>query len=72
MRARSILRFAWTHALALALAASATAVIIDSGDGTGNTTAPLPDDPGWSNVGIRDNGPMTLALTGVYLGGDSC
>jgi hypothetical protein len=54
--------------MALAVAASAAAVIIDSGDGTGNTTAPIPD-PGWSNVGIRDNGPMALALTGVYLGG---
>ena len=72
MRARSILRLAWTRRLALALAASATAVIIDSGDGTGNTTTPLPDDPGWSNVGIRDTGPRTLALTGVYLGGRLC
>ena len=35
------------------LAAPAMAVIIDSGDGTGNTTAP-PDDPGWDNVGTRN------------------
>jgi hypothetical protein len=33
-------------------ATSASAVIIDSGDGTGNTTAPA-DDPGWSNIGIK-------------------
>ncbi len=63
MRARSILPFASTHALALALAASASAVIIDSLDGAGNTSAPLPDDPGWRNVGVVNG------LTGVYLGG---
>jgi hypothetical protein len=51
-----------TPVLALGLAAAARAVIIDSGDGTGNTTAPVPD-PGWSNVGDR------TGLTGVYLGG---
>jgi hypothetical protein len=28
-------------------------VIIDSGDGSGNTTAPA-DDPGWANVGTRN------------------
>ena len=32
--------------LHLVLAATAGAVIIDSGDGTGNTSAPA-DDPGW-------------------------
>jgi len=36
----------------LLLALPAAAVIIDSGDGTGNTTAPV-DDPGWDNVGAR-------------------
>src|SRR5262249_38440026 len=50
-------------ALALAPPTATSGVIIDSGDGTGNTTAPVPD-PGWSNVGIRTNGD-----TGVYLGG---
>jgi hypothetical protein len=49
--------------LALALAAAASAVIIDSGDGTGNVTAPVPD-PGWSHVGTLNGG----ALTVVYLG----
>jgi hypothetical protein len=39
----------------------ALAVVIDTGDGTGNTTAP-PDDPGWANVGTIGG------LTGVYLG----
>lgn len=41
-------------------ATPAHAVIIDSGDGTGNTTAP-PDDPGWDNVGTKSG------LTVVYL-----
>jgi hypothetical protein len=49
-------------AFALGLATTASAVLIDSGDGTGNTTAPVPD-PGWSNVGARG------AQTAVYLGG---
>jgi len=39
----------------------AHAVIIDSGDGTGNTTAPA-DDPGWAHVGNRGG------LTAIYLG----
>ena len=39
----------------------ARAVIIETGDGTGNVTAP-PDDPGWANLGTRSN------LTVVYLG----
>jgi hypothetical protein len=59
----------WTtvrRAAALALcaclaAAPARAVLIDSGDGTGNTTAPA-DDPGWSHVG------QVGALNAVYLG----
>ena len=46
---------------ALALAQPAGAVIIDSGDGTGNTSAPSPD-PGWTHVGLRSG------LNGVYLG----
>jgi hypothetical protein len=47
--------------LALAWGAPAAAVIIASGDGTGNTSAPL-DDPGWDSVGKRH------IFTGVYLG----
>ncbi len=39
----------------------AQAVIIETGDGSGNVTAP-PDDPGWANLGKRSN------LTTVYLG----
>jgi len=54
-----------TAALSLALAGAASGVIIDSGDGTGNTTAPSPGDctlfvcadPGWSHIGIRTNAP---------------
>jgi hypothetical protein len=39
----------------------ALAVVIETGDGSGNTTAP-PDDPGWANMG------MIGSLVGVYLG----
>jgi hypothetical protein len=39
----------------------AAAVLIDSGDGTGNISAPSPD-PGWANVGFRGS------LSAVYLG----
>jgi hypothetical protein len=39
----------------------AHAVIIETGDGTGNVTAP-PDDPGWANLGTRSG------TTVVYLG----
>ncbi len=39
----------------------AQAVIIETGDGTGNITAP-PDDPGWANLGTR------ASTTVVYLG----
>jgi hypothetical protein len=53
------------HALmvlfALAWEAPAEAVIIASGDGTGNTSAPL-DDPGWDSVG------KLHIWTGVYIG----
>ena len=47
--------------LPLAIAAVASGVIIDSGDGTGNVTAPSPD-PGWANVGTCNG------LSCVYLG----
>jgi len=43
---------AYSFVFLLAGAHPAAAVIIDSGDGTGNTSAPSPD-PGWSNVGLR-------------------
>ena len=57
-----LIRLLLLAAIALACGVgSATAVIIDSGDGTGNTTAP-PDDPGWDHVGKRSG------LTAVYLG----
>ena len=45
----------------LLLVQTASAVIIDSGDGTGNTSAPSPD-PGWDHVGVASG------LTAVYLG----
>ena len=48
-------------AFLLSLASAAGAVLIDSGDGTGNTTAPFPD-PGWNNVGERS------LWSAVYLG----
>jgi hypothetical protein len=48
-------------ALALCAALPASAVLMDSGDGTGNTTAPS-DDPGWKNAGSRGG------LNAVYLG----
>ena len=45
----------------LGFAPAANSVIIDSGEGSGNTTAPTPD-PGWSNVGLRGS------WGAVYLG----
>jgi len=48
-------------ALAGTLLDDARAVIIETGDGTGNVSAP-PDDPGWSNLGTRGS------TTVVYLG----
>jgi len=48
-------------ALVLALPLASGADLIDSGDGTGNTSAP-PDDPGFAYVGTRGG------LTVVYLG----
>jgi hypothetical protein len=47
-------------------AAGAAAVIIDSGDGTGNTSAPSPD-PGFANVGTRYS-----AYGAVYIGAAGC
>ncbi len=47
---------------ALVFAGAAHGVVIDSGNGTGNTTAPA-DDFGFENVGVTDTG-----LSGVYLG----
>jgi hypothetical protein len=49
-------------ALGLCLAWPSHAVIVDSGDGTGNTSAPA-DDPGWAHVGTTAGG-----LTVIYLG----
>lgn len=43
------------------LALPAPAVLIDSGDGTGNTTAPSPNS-GWDHIGLRG------ALSAVYVG----
>lgn len=60
-RCRSLVRHLACALACAALATPAGAVIIDSGDGTGNTTAPG-DDPGWDYVGLR------AALTAVYLG----
>lgn len=57
----SPLRLLITAAVLGLTALPAAAVIIDSGDGSGNTTAP-PDDPGWDFVGKRSG------LTAVYLG----
>jgi hypothetical protein len=47
--------------LALLAAGPARAVIIDSGDGTGNKTAP-PDDPGWAYLATMGG------VSAVYLG----
>ena len=48
-------------ALLLLFTAPAQAVLIDSGDGTGNTTAPA-DDPGFAHVGTK----FTLGV--IYVG----
>lgn len=50
--------------LLLLIGLPANAVLIDSGDGTGNTSAPSPD-PGWDHVGIL------WGNTAVYIG-DGC
>jgi hypothetical protein len=51
----------WPILLTALAARPATAVVIDSGDGSGNTSAPA-DDPGWSHVGVLGK------ITGVSLG----
>ncbi len=51
----------YTLIAAALLSLPATAVLIDSGDGSGNTSAP-PDDPGWDHVGVRGG------HTAVYIG----
>ncbi len=52
--------------LGLGLALPAGAVTIETGDGTGNTSAPTPasEDPGWDNVGYRTDTELTV----IYLG----
>ncbi len=52
--------------LALGLAFPAGAVTIETGDGTGNTSAPTPasEDPGWDNIGYRTDTELTV----IYLG----
>ncbi len=47
--------------IALATLGDARAVLIETGDGSGNVTAP-PDDPGWDHLGTKG------ATTVVYLG----
>ena len=47
----------------LVLATASVAVTIDSGNGSGNTSAPA-DDPGWANVGFRSD----QYTSRVYLG----
>ena len=56
------MRALWVLALCAATPfGDASAVLIESGDGSGNTSAPA-DDPGWAHVGTRNN------LSVVYLG----
>lgn len=57
---RSLAALAISVLFLVSIARPGAAVIIDSGDGTGNTTAPV-DDPGWDNVGTKSG------LTVVYL-----
>lgn len=52
--------------LSLLVSLPAAAVIIDSGDGTGNTTAP-PDVPGWANIGIRNGTTVVYLRNGWFL-----
>lgn len=58
--------FACAMALLFLHQVPAAAVIIDSGDGTGNTTAP-PDDPGWENVGSSSGFPVVYLRNGWIL-----
>ena len=59
-------RAAATLLVTLLLSLPAAAVIIDSGDGTGNTTAP-PDDPGWDNVGVLGGAAVVYLRNGWVL-----
>jgi hypothetical protein len=59
---RSVPWAPWLILLMVLGARSTMAVVIDSGDGSGNTSAPA-DDPGWGNVGALGR------TTGVFLGG---
>lgn len=56
------MRFWLVYSLCLVLPSGILAVLIDSGDGTGNTTAPS-SDPVWDIVGERGS-----SLSAVYLG----
>ena len=49
-----------------AIVGDARAVIIETGDGTGNVTAP-PDDPGWAYVGKRSNTTVVYIRNGFVL-----
>jgi len=60
-RQRLLRQFGLVALLTGALANPAAAVLIDSGDGTGNTTAPA-DDPGFIHVGKRSQ------FSAVYVG----
>jgi len=59
-------RAAATLLVTLLLSLPAAAVIIDSGDGTGNTTAP-PDDPGWDHVGVLGGAAVVYLRNGWVL-----
>ena len=61
-----IKRNALLIALLLTLGSTGSAVLIDSGDGTGNTTAPSPD-PGWSNIGVCNGLSVTYIGDGWVL-----
>jgi cysteine-rich repeat protein len=61
-----IKRNALLIALLLTLGSTSSAVLIDSGDGTGNTTAPSPD-PGWRNIGVCNGLSVTYIGDGWVL-----
>lgn len=61
MGARVSKRSAAFIAALVVLSSSSAAVLIDSGDGKGNTTAPVPD-PGWRSIGACSG------LTVTYIG----
>lgn len=60
-RQRRLYRIGLSALLWCGLASPAAAVLIDSGDGTGNTTAPA-DDPGFIHIGKRSQ------FSAVYVG----